>query len=202
MQQQISSVSPAYRLGLIDPARLAQWVVDPFEAPCFTLLVPAQEQAVAALLVHPDFQEAAIDGYLLASDPGDTPARIVNWVWNELDGALLEEANARPWFAGWLLGVLARVAETDRVLALVGIAHLVFLLSFLPDGSPDDLYMHLSRAHFQHGQAVRAYRAEVRELKAQGADFFHASRAALAGRHDARVYALNARCLAEKVEVA
>ena len=81
-----------------------------------------------------------------------------------------------------MLGDLAWLAETERTLALVGLAHLCFLLPFLslwldsPFWPPCSLH----RAHFPHTQALRAYRAQVRTYREQGKSFAQAQRLTLA----------------------
>jgi hypothetical protein len=114
--------------------------------------------------------------------------RLVNWTYSSLYDDLWEKQawedygpHLAAWIVGWLLGDLAQLAERERTLALVGIAHLCFLLPFL---SLDTLCWppySLSRASFPHAEALRAYRKGVRTYREQGKSFAEAQRLALAG---------------------
>lgn len=169
----------SYRLGLIDPCQIAPMLVDPLDAPCFKLLVPGPHSLPTSLLIDPDFQEGAIYGYL-NDDPGETPAGVANWVWKEFYRTMRDDANARGWCVGWILGALSRLAETHRALALVGIAHLAFVLSLVPSLPEPSIFPALCDAHFYHNELIRAFRSEVRNYKASGLTFSDASYAALA----------------------
>jgi hypothetical protein len=81
---------------------------------------------------------------------------------------------------GWVIGNLAWLAETERTLALVGLAHLCFLLPFLMLDAPFWPPCSLRRADFLHRQALRAYRAQVRTYREQGRSFVEAQGLALA----------------------
>jgi len=85
-----------------------------------------------------------------------------------------------PWTLGFLLGELASVAETDRTLALTGLAHYCFLLPFFP---LDDAQSWLPTASYSgralHNHALRTYRARVRTWREQGMSFSEAQRLAL-----------------------
>ncbi len=175
----LSSRHASYRLGLIDPRSLAPMLIDPLDVPCFKLLVPGQE-VFASLLIDPGFQDGAIWGYY---DPEmcETPAQVANWVWHELRSGLYDAPDDRAWLVGFLLGSLSCLAETNRLIALVGIAHLSFVLSLVPPLLQPRLSRTLCKVGALHDTIVRAYRALVRDHKAQGLDFAAASHAALTG---------------------
>jgi hypothetical protein len=86
------------------------------------------------------------------------------------------------WTVGFLLGDLAQLVETERTLALVGIAHLCFLLSCIPhDTSSCDRHRHLAGISAMHNQTIWAYRARVRLYRGEGKGFQDAQRLALVG---------------------
>ena len=61
-----------------------------------------------------------------------------------------------PWQVGWLLRDLTRLAEIDRTLASVGIAHLCFLLPLLMQERPSDWPRYEpSHAHTLHDRRER-----------------------------------------------
>lgn len=102
---------------------------------------------------------------------------MVNWTYNTLDDELYDEdawealgPQVCAWIVGWVLGSLARLAETERTLALVGVAHLGFLLPFLALDAPFWPPCGLCRARFPHTEALRAYRVRVRTYREQQAD--------------------------------
>ena len=82
---------------------------------------------------------------------------------------------------GFLFGALARLAETEKTLALTGLAHLWFLLSFLPLDplSWPPYRLTLTDMDAEHTGAMRAYRAQVRFYRVQGKSFTQAQRLAL-----------------------
>jgi len=98
-------------------------------------------------LNHPEFR----DGYERNSftEEGEedkewsTVSHMVNLIYSKLLGKSFEdlvtsevEPSFGAWEIGWLLRDFTRLAETDRMLALTGIAHLCFLVSFLPPQPP------------------------------------------------------------------
>lgn len=97
-----------------------------------------------------------------------------------------EFSDWRAWEAGWLLGDLPRLAERDRTLALVGLAHLRFLLRVLTrESSQNTLSPGPSQVHVLHGQVIQAYRTRVQEYRAQGCSYDEAQRLALKGDRQA-----------------
>ena len=105
----------------------------------------------------------------------------MNWTYYSLHDELWDEQtweeldpHVSAWIVGWMLGSLAKLAETERMLALIGVAHLCFLLPFLSLVTlaypPYGLY----RAHFPHTEALRAYRRCVRGHREKGKSFAEA----------------------------
>lgn len=182
----LSSRHASYRLGLIDPRQVAPMLVEPVDAPAFKLLVPGPEHLPTSLLIDPEFERGAIVGYGVAdlevefSDlPVISPAHVANWVYKSFDWDVCH-GESRAWLVGYLLGALSSLAENDRALALVGIAHLSFILALVPSLPEPSLYRALSDAGFCHDQSVRAYRSNVRAHKEAGCDLPMAQRFALA----------------------
>jgi len=98
--------------------------------------------------------------------------------WNLADLCHKKEPDLCPWTLGFLLGELASVAERDRMLALSGLAHCSFLLSFISLDPPSWPFGGLIQAGGWHGQALKAYRRQVRGYREQGKSFAEAQRLA------------------------
>ena len=110
----------------------------------------------------------------------------MNWTYNTLNEDLYDEQawdelglHLPAWMVGWVLGNLAWLAQTERTLALVGLAHLCFLLPFLTLDAPFWPPCSLRRADFLHREALCAYRKQVRAYREQGRSFVEAQRLAL-----------------------
>ncbi len=85
-----------------------------------------------------------------------------------------------PWQVGWLLRDLTRLAETDRTLACVGIAHLRFVLSLLTQDRPANWPRYEPyHSHILHDHAVRAFRARMHVYREQSKSYDEAQRLAL-----------------------
>ena len=182
-----SPTSP-YAIGPIDPAQVTPLQAHLSSGEECSLLVPIHLPAF--ILTDQRFKEGYEWGYL----DGELEAQwsvphLVNWTFNTLSQELWDERaweelglHLPAWIVGWVLGDLARLAETERTLALVGLAHLCFLLPFLSLllDSPFWPPCSLQRAHFPHTQALRTYRAQVRTYREQGKSFAEAQRLALA----------------------
>lgn len=176
----------SYVLGPLDLSRVTWLDVDPLDAPAFKLPVLVSPDLPALLLRRSRFRDGAIVGYEVTDlgeeigGAGPLPVRVANWLWRAFSWDLLH-GSSYAWTVGYLLGALAFLAETDRELALVGLAHLSFLLSLVPNVPHPLLSLALHRAGASHNLAVRDYRAKVRTLREQGMDLLQASRLALAG---------------------
>jgi hypothetical protein len=123
------------------------------------------------------------EGYT-ESDPEEeewTVPKLVNEVYHLLAELCYEdEPDFCPWTFGFLLGELASLAERDRTLALTGLAHSCFLLSFILLDNVLSLPPYgLIRARLRHNDALRIYRARVRTWREQGVCFSKAQRLAL-----------------------
>lgn len=178
-----SSRHASYTLGPIDPGQVVSLRIEPADAPSFTLLALGPADLPASLLADPSFQDAAMYGY----DTGElndyldgwgfAPVRVANWIWNTFHWDMSRKGS-RIFTLGYILGALARLAEAEHTLALVGLAHFSFLLSLVPDPCPFPAV--LGDAGLFHDQAVRAFRDRVSLLKAAyGLDVWDASRLAL-----------------------
>lgn len=132
--------------------------------------------------MHPIFQEGYEWGYT-ETDPEEeayTVPKLLNEIFAMLDELrFIEEPDFGPWTVGFVLGELARLAEQDRLLALTGLAHYCFVLSFLPTGNWGYPFLHLMWARDFHTTAMKAYRARVRVYRGQGKSCIEAQRLAL-----------------------
>lgn len=175
----------SYAIGPLDSVQLTTLPVQLSSGQACTLLLPLN--VPPSLLHDPQFAEGYEAGYL---DP-ETEAewsvpQLVNWTYHFIQRDLhFEEAwedfglHLPAWIVGCVLGDLAGLAETERTLALVGVAHLSFLLPFLTFDSPFWPPVNLYRAGFPHQVALCAYRARVRSYREQGKSFEEAQRLAL-----------------------
>src|SRR5260370_7084497 len=85
-----------------------------------------------------------------------------------------------PWQVGWLLRDLTRLAETDRLLAHVGMAHLCFLLAhFAPERPSDWPGYQLYHIYTLHDRTVKDYRSRVRVYREQGKSYDESQHLAL-----------------------
>ncbi len=187
------SAVPSYAIGPIDPSRLIA-----IHAPCSNgeecpLLIP--KQFPLWILNHPEFRDGCERNFFTeeegANEEWGTVSRMVNLIYSKLLGQGFEdfpsgevEPNFGAWEIGWLLRDFTRLADTDRVFALTGIAHLCFLVSFLPVEQP--VYwppVGLVWTRWRHDDAVKAYRAQVCIYREQGKSYDEAQRLALCQRH-------------------
>lgn len=174
----------SYTIGPIDPAHLTACPVQLSTGQDIMLLLPVH--LPVSVRSHPAFKEGSEWGYLEADDTRSiTIPRLLNTLEADLSADLSPEEDeddpqAYPWMMGLLLGELARLAETDRTLALVGLAHLCLLASVLTQRRPADWprYEPYS-ADALHRSALKAYRARVRAYRNQGQSFEQAQRSAL-----------------------
>ncbi|MGB8345599.1 MAG: hypothetical protein WCD86_12000 [Ktedonobacteraceae bacterium] len=130
-----------------------------------------------AVLTHPFFQEGCEWGYSETDleEEAYTFPKLLNEVFGMLDELrFIEESDFCPWTLGFVLGELACLAEQDRILALIGLAHYCFVLSFLSPGSWGYPFLRLMWMRDPHTQAMKAYRARVRMYREQGKSFAEA----------------------------
>src|SRR5713226_1753662 len=132
-----SSPTSSYAIGPIDPAQFTTLSAHLATGEEYALLVPIH--LPLALFLDAMFKDGYECGYLYGElDEGWTIPRIVNWTYYTIQDELYEEEaweelglHLPAWVVGWVIGDLAGLAETERTLALVGLAHLCFLLPFL-----------------------------------------------------------------------
>jgi len=132
-----SSSPSSYAIGPVDPAQITTLQAHLSTGEKYSLLVPLH--LPLALLSDPMFKEGYESGYLEGElDEEQMVPRIVNWTYYTIQDELYEEEaweelglHLPAWIVGWVLGSLASLAEVERTLALVGLAHLFFLLPFL-----------------------------------------------------------------------
>jgi hypothetical protein len=183
----ISSVF-SYAIGPIDPAQLISLHAHLSTGEECPLLTPAR--LPLWILSDPAFRDGYEQNYYSEEEEEEwTVSQLVNLIYAKLRGDCYSKLESLfgevgpdfgPWEVGWLLRDLTRLAETNRTLALTGIAHLCFLLSFLPQDPPTSWPpAGLIRARWLHNDALKAYRARVRVYREQGKSFAEAQRLAL-----------------------
>jgi hypothetical protein len=183
-QHQDSTTSPSpYVIGPIDQAHLRTQQAVLSDGEEITLLVPVDVPPV--VLSAPDFKGGYEWGYDEEELIADLSVpQLVNQIYYSLKYELHDtnEFWLYAWIVGFVLGSLARLAKTDRTLALVGIAHLRFLLSFLPLNAQQSWpHYGLYHAWLPHTRAVKAFRVGVHTYRKQGKNFAEAQRLALIG---------------------
>jgi len=187
----VSAVS-SYAIGPIDPAYLLTMQAHLSTGEEYTLPIPAQMPR--SILDDPAFRDGYEYNYL-SEEEGDKEeewttmvTRMVNHIhtclmeacfWRDLEtGEVVSDF--LPWQVGWLLRDLTRLAETDRLLAHVGMAHLCFLLAhFAPERPSDWPGYQLYHVYTLHGRTVKDYRSRVRVYREQGKSYDEAQRLAL-----------------------
>jgi hypothetical protein len=178
----VSSVF-SYVIGPLDPAHITSVPVHLSTGEEYTLLVPVQWPS--SLLTHPAWKDGYEWGYLEGSPQEEKWAvpKLVNEVYSMLSELCNDaDPDVYPWTFGFLLGVLASMAERDKILALTGLAHACFLLPLFTQERPADWPRYEPyHASFLHDRVVKAYRARVRVYRQQGKSFDEAQRLALAG---------------------
>jgi hypothetical protein len=198
-QGTIPTVPAQYAIGPIDPAQLITLRARVWNRKPICLLVPAHMPL--ALLADPDFKQGCRWGSLAYEDKAEagevwSVPTVVNFIYWGLERELVGERGPGryTWVVGFLLGYLAGLAETERLLALVGIAHLCFLLSSLPfevwSCNPKKCVRQMEHPH---RSAIRAYRARVRFYREQGKSFQEAQHLSLAGGEASIAFASSSR---------
>lgn len=182
----LSSPTSSYAIGPLDPAQVTTLHVHLSSGEECSLLIPVH--LPSSILTHPKFKEGYEWGYTEVAydedEEGWTVPKLVNEVYHFLDELRYEnEPDMGSCIVGMVLGELANVAETDRTLALTGLAHLYVLLPCYPlDGDQSWPHSRFFEASTLHLEALRAYRAQVRTYREQGKSVAEARRLALAGR--------------------
>jgi hypothetical protein len=173
----------SYAIGPMDPTHLLTLQAGLSYGRQIRLLVPAS--LPHSLLSHPKFKDGYESGYLDGGTEEEwTILQVVNHIWVTLYTELLNEwsPSTYAWIIGYLVGDLAYLAETESMLASVGMAHLCFLLISIPQDTPScDCTRRLMSMDSPHHEAVRAYRARVRFYRETGMSLQDAQRKALEG---------------------
>jgi hypothetical protein len=185
-------VSPAssYAIGPIDPSHLVAMHAHCSNGEECPLLVP--KALPLWILTHPEFRDGYEQNYFTEEGEDDkerkqTVPHMVNLIYSKLCGegfADLASGKVDPDFGVWEIGYLlrdfTRLVDTDQTLALTGMAHLCFLLSFLPSKQPGRWPpAGLVHARGPHNDTVKAYRARVRIYREQGKSYDEAQHLAL-----------------------
>ncbi len=171
----------SYALGPIDESSLVRVAMRSERGFDFVLVVPGLADLPVSLSHALAFCEGAAAGYDYGDGFAETPVQVANAVYRDF-AVELHRGGTYSWIVGFILGCLAALAEEDRQLALVGMAHLCFLVAHVPDRSRP-LFSHLLHdvSHL-HNAVLRVYRGRVRALKERGMAIEEAWRAALVGR--------------------
>lgn len=172
----------SYSLGLLDESTLVEVTMQSEYGPDFGLLVPGFADFPMHLSEQTAFHDGAGAGYYLGEHLGETPLQVANTIYRIFSDDF-EIGDAFTWIVGYLLGCLAVLAQQDRQLALVGMAHLCFLISCISEPSSFLLSHALGLADILHREVLQAYRAQVQVLKAQGFCLEEAWWAALSASH-------------------
>lgn len=193
-QPQDTPASPfSYVIGPINPAQIITMHAHLSTGDECSLLLPVH--LPRHILDDPAFRDGYEYNYLSEEESGKedeewmtSVTRLVNHIYSSLTDARLYRdlitgellPDFLPWQVGWLLRDLTRLAETDRTLAFVGLAHLCFLLPLLTQPRPVNWpRFEPYRADILHDRAVKAYRARVRFYREQGKRYDEAQRLAL-----------------------
>ena len=124
----VSSVF-SYAIGPLAPAQFRPLQVSlSNEDGQYTLLVPVH--LPPELLTDPDFFDSAEYGYLEGNPQEEiwsVPKLVNELYWNLNELRERPELDIYPWTPGFLLGMLASIAEQDCTLALIGLAHFSYL---------------------------------------------------------------------------
>src|SRR5258708_3179610 len=124
------------------------------------------------------FHEGAAIGYEWSEGLDGTPVQLANTIYRDFL-AELHRGGTYSWVVGFLLGGLSALAEEDRQLAFVGMAHLCFLVAHTPDRSSPAFFRLLHEVGHLHNAVLRVYRGRVQALKERGTAIEEAWRAAL-----------------------
>lgn len=139
-----SAVS-SYVIGPIDPSQLVSVHAHCSNGEQCPLLLP--KHFPLWIPNHPEFRDGYEQNFFTEEDEDNaqwgTVPHMVNLIYAKLCGegfGDLVTGEVEPdfgaWEIGWLLRDFTRLAETDRALALTGMAHLCFLVAFLPAELP------------------------------------------------------------------
>ena len=176
------SSSFSYAVGPIDPTCLTSLHTHLSTGDECCLLIPVQ--LPPALHTHPVFKEAYECAYLesYAGEEEWSIPKLLNTLYRELNDLqrYAKEPDVYPWTVGFMLGVLALIAEQDRTLALTGLAHYCFVLPLMTLARPSSWPRREPyNAFLFHQRAVKKYRVRVHTYQEQGKSFDEAQSLAL-----------------------
>ena len=171
----------SYAVGpMLDPTNLIPIQVQLSSGQTLSCAIPPT--IPLAVLMHPFFRDGCEWGYTetdLEEQAYSFP-KLLNEICQFLNEMRdINEPEFCPWTMGFTLGTLVRVAEEDCLLALTGLSHFCFLLSFLSPGSWGYPFMRLAWASQFHLQAMKDYRARIRMYREVDKSFEEAQRLAL-----------------------
>lgn len=180
--QDAMSLVRSYTVGPLDQAQVMARQVQLSTGDACMLLVPVT--IPSTLFDHPEFQQGYEWGYLEGYTEEDavTVSKLLNSLYGSLEDLRdrCEDPDMLPWTIGFVLGEIANVAEWDQTLALTGLAHVCFLLSFFTRSRPSDWPRYEPYNAWElHRCAVKAYRRRIRTYREQGKSFVEAQRLAL-----------------------
>jgi hypothetical protein len=180
----------SYAIGPIHPSHLIIMYAHCSNREECPLLIP--KALPLWILTHPEFRDGYEQNYFTEEGEDNkewkqTPPHMANLIYSKLCGEGFADfasgkvdPNFGVWEIGYLLRDFTRLADIDQTLALTGMAHLCFLLSFLPPKPPRCWPpAGLVQARRSHNDAIKAYRARVRVQREQGKSFDEAQRLAL-----------------------
>jgi hypothetical protein len=154
----------SYAIGPIDPSQLLRMHAHLSMGEECALLVSTGVPAWIRL--HPEFRDGYERSYESELEGRESEwqsvTQMVPHLYTHLCGYGFGtiDRDFGPWEVGHLLRDLTKLAETDEMLAYTGLAHLQFLLSFVPDKPPACWPpQSLIQAEARHDEAVGAYRA-------------------------------------------
>lgn len=175
-QSILATFGVSYALSPMDEFFLAPMEMQSANGEYFSLLVPVHLPVSSFDALA--FQKGAVIGYECREEMGETPVQVVNLVYRGFQGDL-SAGGVYAWNVGFLLGCLSALAEVNCQLALVGIAHLCFLVSSMPNCSTAAFRRALIHVGTLHDAVVQTYRARVRAFREQGMGFEEAWQLAL-----------------------
>lgn len=161
----------SYAVGPLDPGLLTTYERCTDNGYPYVASVPTAFPA--SLVNHPEFWSGVEWGYALFDEQVPTsPMALLNWMYLTVQENLLSDESAVDLYvyvAAFHVGWLAGLAKYDMLLAHVGLAHLCFLLTFIPSNKPARWCFSINEdAAFEQKLVLTAYRARLRALAAEG----------------------------------
>lgn len=178
------SLPHPYVVGPLDAAQVTTCSVRLPDSEAISILVPAHLSP--SWFTPRAFAEGCEEGatleddYLHEGEEWSVPA-LLNLVYRNMMDLYryATDPHIGPWTLGFVCSFLTRIAQRDRTLALTGLAHVCYLLSFLSPAPLPLAYAGLACADSFHMEVLKAYRAQVRLYRNAGKSFAEAQRLAL-----------------------